>query len=113
MSDILSETSPCFGSSTVDSNFRYSTLGVIAWNLLPFSRGNVKITVISLASIYCYSLHIYPTRARTHSSYLRSTSIILVLMLISIFKSAAPDLLAKSLRLPLSGNSLAVIERTI
>jgi len=52
MLDILSETSPCFGSSTVDNNFRYSTLGVIAWNLLPFSRGNVKITVISLVSVY-------------------------------------------------------------
>lgn len=58
MLDILSETSPCFGFSMVDNNSRYSTLGVIAWNLLPFSRGNVKITVISLASVYCYSFHV-------------------------------------------------------
>ena len=58
MLDILSETSPCFGSSIVVNNFRYSTLGIIAWNLLPFSRGNVKITVISLASVYCYSFHV-------------------------------------------------------
>ena len=58
MLDTLSETSPCFSSLTVDNNFRYSTLGVLAWNLLPFSRGNIKITVISLASLYFYPLHI-------------------------------------------------------
>ena len=43
-----------------DGVVRRSTLGLLAWNLLPFSRGSVQITVSDVRHGACV-LHSHPT----------------------------------------------------